>query len=119
MVASHPYSLWPLHVKLFSATAVSNWKSACKELVSTLPLPPGCTESVELEGVDGKAGYDDAARSGPIDVKDQQWTEQHLKKYRTSLSNGNATRCTICKGEIQREELTAVRPFNIIETQPS
>ena len=98
MLRTHPYTTWPLHVKLFTREAVESWVSALAALgsdpgapkkrgskskkLTTIPsaaeltggLPPGMVVSVELEGVDG-LGRDDALneqtkRNGPIEVTD-------------------------------------------------
>jgi structure-specific endonuclease subunit SLX1 len=106
MVASHPYSVWPLHVKIFSPTSEKAWQAACKELDSIFPKPLGFTMSVELEGVDGKAS-DRGSRQGPIDVKDAQWTHSHLTKRNDVLSLAKIMRCTVCKETIKPEELSS------------
>lgn len=62
----HPFNTWPLHVKLFTKEAAQHWKTA----EDVLPLPPGFTCSVELEGVDGKSGHPGSGRQGPISVDD-------------------------------------------------
>jgi structure-specific endonuclease subunit SLX1 len=69
MVNTHPYSTWPLHVKLFSPDAATAWNDAAKAY-PTLPL--GFTSAVELEGVDGKKAstHVGSGRDGPIDVHD-------------------------------------------------
>ena len=51
MASTHPYNLWPLHVKLFTPLAMKAWGDAAS---STPPLPAGLTVQIELEGVDGK-----------------------------------------------------------------
>jgi hypothetical protein len=70
MISNHPYVTWPLHVKLFTEEAVKGWDDAKKVVVQALPLPPGFTCSIELEGVDGKSGKLGSGRKGPINVKD-------------------------------------------------
>ncbi|KAG5720453.1 hypothetical protein E4T56_gene9380 [Termitomyces sp. T112] len=67
MISTHPYSTWPLHVKLFSDEAVAAWKAAARH---SAPMPPGFTYSIELEGVDGKSGKVGSGRREPISVKD-------------------------------------------------
>ncbi|KAG5352191.1 hypothetical protein C0989_003272 [Termitomyces sp. Mn162] len=67
MISTHPYSTWPLHVKLFSDEAVAAWKAAARD---SAPMPPGFTCSIELEGVDGKSGKVGSGRREPISVKD-------------------------------------------------
>ena len=69
MLSTHPYNLWPLHVKLFTAEASSAWNEAMKD-VDLPPLPRGFTCIQEFEGVDGKSGNAGSGRSGPIDVTD-------------------------------------------------
>ena len=66
MVRAHPYTTWPLHVKLFTEEAVKIWSDASRKS----PLPQGLTVLVELEGVDGKSGEIGSGRTGPIDVTD-------------------------------------------------
>jgi structure-specific endonuclease subunit SLX1 len=70
MISIHPYSTWPLHVKLFTDEAVKWWQDAAKGGVGVLTLPPGFTCNIELEGVDGKSGIVGSGRQGPISVKD-------------------------------------------------
>ena len=69
MIASHPYSNWPLHVKLFTKEAVKAWAEAAQ---GNAQLPMGFTTVIELEGVDGKKAnvYVGGGRKGPIDVSD-------------------------------------------------
>lgn len=69
MLCSHPYSRWPLHVKLFTEDAVKAWNDAAKSPIAST-LPPGFTYSIELEGVDGKSKQIGSGRRGPIDVED-------------------------------------------------
>ena len=69
MLSTHPYRMWPLHVKLFTDDAVRGWRDATKD-IDELPLPRGFGCIVELEGVDGKSGKPGSGRQGPIDVKD-------------------------------------------------
>ena len=73
MLASHPYNLWPLHVKLFTKQAAKFWDD-----IQSVPVPPGLYCSVELEGVDGKSGVTGSGRSAPIDVKDGQLEILHF-----------------------------------------
>lgn len=68
MLVSPPYSSWPLHVKLFTAEAVKHWNFIRSS--QSIPLPPGFTYTIELEGVDGKSGKAGSGRKGPIDVTD-------------------------------------------------
>ena len=69
MIASHPYSNWPLHVKLFNTEAVRAWEGAGR---GNAQLPMGFTCAIELEGVDGKKAdlHVGSGRRGPIDVSD-------------------------------------------------
>ena len=69
MVASFPYTAWPLHVKLFTEEAEKLWNTLNTDLAIP-PLPLGLVVQVELEGVDGKSGKVGAGRSGPVDVTD-------------------------------------------------
>lgn len=94
LIRTHPFSTWPLHVKLFTEEAVQCWDA----LSCALPLfsssvhrdtssgnvavrkqdlhqytslfPPGFTYSIELEGVDGSSGLPGSGRRGPISVTD-------------------------------------------------
>ena len=66
MVAAHPYSMWPLHVKFFTSASKKSWDEA----TLSRPLPPGLTFAEEYEGVDGKSGLLGSGRIGPIDVTD-------------------------------------------------
>lgn len=85
MLSVHPYTTWPLHVKLFTRDAVKHWhdegSSVAKPRSKQLPtldslvsgIPRGLTVSVELEGVDGKTGDSkdvEAGRGKPIEVTD-------------------------------------------------
>lgn len=92
MLSTHPYTTWPLHVKLFTDEAIKHWNVAGelkpverktrgkKTAISfhkfhdlTSGLPPGSTVSVELEGVDGNAlalARHIPGRTGPIEVTD-------------------------------------------------
>jgi structure-specific endonuclease subunit SLX1 len=69
MLATHPYSNWPLHVKLFNTEAVRAWQEASR---GDAVLPMGFTSVVELEGVDGKKAemHVGSGRRGPIHVSD-------------------------------------------------
>lgn len=66
MISSHPYNLWPLHVKLFTDEASKVWDQS----VTDVELPKGFTCVREYEGVDGKSGKVGSGRRGPIDVTD-------------------------------------------------
>lgn len=85
MLSVHPYTTWPLHVKLFTRDAVKHWHDAGSSVakprskqLSTLDslvsgIPRGLTVSVELEGVDGKTGDSEdveVGRGKPIEVTD-------------------------------------------------
>jgi structure-specific endonuclease subunit SLX1 len=70
MISSHPYSSWPLHVKLFTSDAVKGWQDATKAVGESAPLLKGFTVTTELEGVDGKSGEPGSGRKGPIEVTD-------------------------------------------------
>jgi structure-specific endonuclease subunit SLX1 len=70
MLATHPYTSWPLQVTLFTPTAVKMWKDVCKEADKDLPLPAGFRETVALEGVDGRAGASCEDWRRPLDVTD-------------------------------------------------
>ena len=69
MLASHPYSNWPLYVKLFNTEAVKAWEEAGRR---NGQLPMGFTSVIELEGVDGKKAdvHAGSGRRGPIDISD-------------------------------------------------
>lgn len=69
MLNTAPYSLWPLHVKLFHPDAVKHWNEATASIPT---LPEGFTYTVELEGVDGKGIVSGEGRTVPIDVKDSE-----------------------------------------------
>ena len=69
MVCSHPYNTWPLRVKLFTEEAVKAWSEPARGSLF-LPLPPGLSTSIELEGVDGKSGMAGSGRIGAINVTD-------------------------------------------------
>lgn len=91
MIRSHPFNLWPLHVKLFTEEARDVWyalldrraklnatkrgRGKAADPPTAIPyeshFPPGFTWSVELEGVDGRSGHSSGSgRSGPLQVKD-------------------------------------------------
>ncbi|KZT28272.1 hypothetical protein NEOLEDRAFT_1087264 [Neolentinus lepideus HHB14362 ss-1] len=97
MVASHPYTTWPLHVKLFTQDVLKAWTEASRKAdADGLPLPPGFTCVTEFEGVDGKTGMRGSGRYGPIDVTDGQFTAAHLSKYKRITSTGTDLVCSIC-----------------------
>lgn len=78
MISTHPYNIWPLQIKLFTEEAVKFWDQSCGNSktkskaagVSLAPLPPQFSYTIELEGVDGRSGYADSKRTGPISVRD-------------------------------------------------
>lgn len=91
MLSTHPYTTWPLHVKLFTEDAIRQWtmsvemnsntkegkgkgkKADMGELNLSAGLPQGSKVSIELEGVDGKAltlASDCPGRTTPIEVTD-------------------------------------------------
>jgi structure-specific endonuclease subunit SLX1 len=81
MLCTHPYSLWPLHVKLFTKEVAKAWTECSSipkprkgqtvhEVAAPPELPEGLAVSIELEGVDGKSGAKGSGRSGPISVSD-------------------------------------------------
>lgn len=128
-MSTHPYDIWPLHVKLFTKEAAKNWQAIAKTVDNTLPLPPGFTCSVELEGVDGKSADPGSGRKGPILVTDGEsmfmcgfklkltWTcllqeifaAQHLSKHTSLLSQNPIRKCAICAESIDMS--TAVSIF--------
>ncbi|EIN14564.1 hypothetical protein PUNSTDRAFT_81028, partial [Punctularia strigosozonata HHB-11173 SS5] len=88
MVASHPYTSWPLRVTLFTEDAVKAWKDATNKLDRDgLPLPPGFTHTVELEGVNGRSGHPGSGRTEAIDVADANFTKMCLDKHNMLLSS--------------------------------
>ncbi|EPQ51778.1 hypothetical protein GLOTRDRAFT_80778, partial [Gloeophyllum trabeum ATCC 11539] len=101
MLASHPYSSWPLHVKLFTEEAAKAWNEVSRKIdANGLPLPRGFTHATELEGVDGKSGLKGTGRTGPIDVTDDTFTSLHLEKYKGILNAGAALRCMVCSAKL-------------------
>ncbi|KDQ56849.1 hypothetical protein JAAARDRAFT_59073 [Jaapia argillacea MUCL 33604] len=97
MICTHPYSMWPLHVKFFTEDAVRFWTEADTLLKASLPLPRGFTCVAELEGVDGKSGKAGTGRRDPIEVTDDTFTSSHLAKYTRVLSSNTSMSCSICK----------------------
>jgi structure-specific endonuclease subunit SLX1 len=69
MVANHPYTTWPLHVRFFTEEAERIWRECSASAAS---LPPGFSTTIEVEGVDGKSGKTGTGRTGPIDVTDSE-----------------------------------------------
>ncbi|KAJ3517641.1 hypothetical protein NLJ89_g379 [Agrocybe chaxingu] len=97
MICMHPFNTWPLHVKLFTEEAVLYWKVAGSK--GTIPLPPGFTCNVELEGVDGKSGQSGSGRRGPITVDDSEFTAPYLAKNTALLASGRSMKggnCNFC-----------------------
>ncbi|OBZ77009.1 Structure-specific endonuclease subunit SLX1 [Grifola frondosa] len=107
MISSHPYNTWPLHVKLFTKTAVKAWNDASLD-TSQFSLPPGFTCTTELEGVDGKSGLPGSGRVGPIDISDDQFTYSHLRKTSTILASNEQFICSICKTRIENHALNSL-----------
>ncbi|KAJ7502827.1 hypothetical protein B0H11DRAFT_1986548 [Mycena galericulata] len=97
MLSTHPWSTWPLHVKLFTDLAVKGWESAKPGIP---PLPQGFTCAVELEGVDGKSGQDGSGRQGPISVDDALFTSVHLAKNTALLASNRQLTCSVCNGDL-------------------
>ncbi|KAL5520764.1 SLX1 [Sanghuangporus sanghuang] len=135
MLATHPYSTWPLHVKLFTHEAVKHWAAAADSAGSLLmrnpktktklpdldavdlckDMPRGFTVSVELEGVDGKAQGDSRAgsgsgRTGPIDVTDSQFTSEHLEKHTAVLASPASPTCSVCNESLSVPRSTEIVP---------
>jgi hypothetical protein len=101
MIASHPYVSWPLRATFFTEEALKAWNDATRTLdLKELPLPPGFSHTVELEGVDGKSGQRGSGRSGPIDVTDNDFTELCLRKHAELLSSTKTPSCSICSQNI-------------------
>ncbi|KAG9085839.1 Slx4p interacting protein [Ceratobasidium sp. UAMH 11750] len=99
MIPIAPYKTWPLHVKIFTEEAKRLWDEVQQPGLDA-PLPRGFTYSVEYEGVDGKAsipsGQQPATRTGPIDVKDTQFTLSHIDKYQNIIDQGTPLSCSLC-----------------------
>ncbi|KAL5478424.1 SLX1 [Sanghuangporus weigelae] len=137
MLTTHPYSTWPLHVKLFTHEAVKHWAAAADSAGSLLTrdrktktklpdldavdlckdMPRGFTVSVELEGVDGKGQGDSRAgsgygygRTGPIDVTDAQFTSEHLEKHTAVLANPASPTCSVCNASLSVPRSTEIVP---------
>ncbi|CAG8690666.1 2583_t:CDS:2, partial [Acaulospora colombiana] len=129
MLGSHPYSHWPLHVKLFTEEAARAWHKAEK---TTGQLPEGFTSSIELEGVDGSNArlYGGSGRNGPIDILDGQsspsdfgyllmrildaFTKQHLSKAERLRASGTPIPCTICTSDIDLDKEVRLRTSHMI-----
>lgn len=95
MISSHPYSLWPLHVKIFTAEAEKCWTALIKA-PAYRALPLGLTTTVELEGVDGRSGQRGSGRTGPIDVADTQFTSAYLAKNTAVAALPTKPSCGVC-----------------------
>ncbi|KAL1710386.1 hypothetical protein EV121DRAFT_192957 [Schizophyllum commune] len=99
MITSHPYNLWPLHVKLFTAEAEKFWGMLAKAPAYRV-LPRGLTASVELEGVDGQSGSRGSGRTGPVDVADTHFTSQYLAKSTSVAASTTKPTCSVCGEQI-------------------
>ncbi|KAJ7690641.1 hypothetical protein B0H17DRAFT_1064274 [Mycena rosella] len=98
MISVHPWSTWPLHIKLFTDAAVKGWKNADDKAMP--PLPRGFTCAIELEGVDGKSGQVGSGRQGPISVDDAQFTSVHLAKNTALLASNRRLACSVCSRDV-------------------
>ncbi|KAI4517049.1 hypothetical protein K525DRAFT_290238 [Schizophyllum commune Loenen D] len=99
MITSHPYNLWPLHVRLFTAEAEKFWGMLAKA-PAYRALPRGLTASVELEGVDGQSGSRGSGRTGPVDVADTHFTSQYLAKSTAVAASSTKPACSVCGEQI-------------------
>ncbi|KAI5889168.1 uncharacterized protein SCHCODRAFT_02690968 [Schizophyllum commune H4-8] len=99
MITSHPYNLWPLHVKLFTAEAEKFWGMLVKA-PAYRALPRGLTATIELEGVDGKSGTRGSGRTGPVDVADTHFTSQYLAKSTAVAASATKPVCSVCGEQI-------------------
>ncbi|KAL1665097.1 hypothetical protein GGF50DRAFT_53435 [Schizophyllum commune] len=99
MITSHPYNLWPLHVKLFTADAEKFWGLLAKA-PAYRALPRGLTATVELEGVDGQSGSRGSGRTGPVDVADTHFTSQYLAKNTAVAASSTKPTCSVCGDKI-------------------
>ncbi|KAF9484519.1 hypothetical protein BDN70DRAFT_127777 [Pholiota conissans] len=95
MIGKHPFDIWPLHVKLFTEEAVQCWDAAAR-FPDVLPLPPGFTCSVELEGVDGKSGHPGSGRIGPMAADDEEFTAALLAKNTALIASERPLECAVC-----------------------
>ena len=87
MISSHPYKLWPLHVKVFTMEASKAWNEALTKADAST-LPRGFTLVNEFEGVDGKSGEVGSGRRGPIDVTDGESTPKfHPSRQKAASSD--------------------------------
>ncbi|KAG7090907.1 hypothetical protein E1B28_009984 [Marasmius oreades] len=100
MISIHPYNTWPLQLKIFTREAQKCWENASKAKdgnPASSPLPRGFTISVELEGVDGKTGFVGTGRTRPIEVKDEGFSSNHVKKNLDLLASSKQLVCAVCK----------------------
>ncbi|KAF8198002.1 hypothetical protein BJ912DRAFT_1039597 [Pholiota molesta] len=95
MIARHPFNTWPLHVKLFTEEALQYWNASAR-IPQVLPLPPGFTCSIELEGVDGKSGHPGSGRQGPITADDEEFSSALLAKNTALIASGRPLDCSVC-----------------------
>ncbi|KAJ7647581.1 hypothetical protein FB45DRAFT_893830 [Roridomyces roridus] len=98
MLSTHPWSTWPLHVKLFTDLAVKGWNDANDKSVTA--LPHGLTCAVELEGVAGNSGQYGSGRQGPISVDDGHFTSGYLAKNIAVLTSNRRPSCSVCKQDV-------------------
>lgn len=85
MLAMNPWRIWPLRIIFFTELALKNWNTVNKSIdLAILPLPPGFSFVVELEGVDGRSGHAGSGRFGPIDVTDSRSTHFATKPFTKS-----------------------------------
>ncbi|KAJ2931293.1 hypothetical protein H1R20_g5854, partial [Candolleomyces eurysporus] len=106
MIRTPPFSFWPLHVKLFTEEAADIWQSTVARNTAnsnqTLAnyFPPGFSQSVELEGVDGRSGHPlGSGRTAPLDVNDEHFISTILAKNTAVIASGNTT-CAVCKEDV-------------------
>jgi len=114
MVTTHPYNMWPLHVKFFTSTSKKVWDEA----TVSQPLPSGMTLTEEYEGVDGKSGVSGSGRVGPIDVTDGkrfhtgigsafaeertgQFSAHHMQKSSLIRTTLRDPKCMICSKSVE------------------
>ncbi|KAF7972709.1 hypothetical protein HWV62_17156 [Athelia sp. TMB] len=96
MLGSHPYSNWPLHVKLFTEEAVKTWLALTKQASEQALIPKGLKVATELEGVDGMSGYVGSGRKGPIEVSDVAFTTSFLQKHDELVASQRPLACSVC-----------------------
>ena len=114
MVTTHPYNMWPLHIKFFTSMSKKAWDEAAV----SQPFPAGMTFTEEYEGVDGKSGLPGSGRVGPIDVTDGkkvhlaaglalaedcvgQFCVQHMHKSSLIRTILRGPKCTICSKPVE------------------